>query len=68
MIWLCHLEVDSFSQRCPVVALEPEAPLEGLTFDDFSRTPYLLGRAKAGRKTLSRVTPESFSGASLEGS
>ncbi len=29
MTRLCHLEVDWFSQRCPVVALEPEVPLEG---------------------------------------
>ena len=46
IIRLCHREVDWFSERCPVVALEPEVPLEGFTFDDFSRTPDLLERGK----------------------
>ena len=46
MMRLCHLEVDWFSQRCPVVALEPEVPLEGFTFDDFSKTADLLERSK----------------------
>ena len=47
MIRICHLEVEWFSQRCPVVALEPEMPLNGFTFDDFSRTPELLEKAEA---------------------
>ena len=47
MIRLCHLEVDWFSQRCPVVALEPEVPLEGITFDDFSRSSELLEMGRA---------------------
>ena len=54
MIRLCHLEVDWFSQRCPVVALEPEVPLEGFTFDDLSRAPDLLERGKAWTETLFR--------------
>ncbi len=47
MIRLCHREVDWFSEKCPVALLEPEVPLEGFTFDDFSRTPDLLERGKA---------------------
>ena len=47
LLRLCHLEVDWFSERCPVVTLEPEVPLEGFTFDDFSRTPDLLESSKA---------------------
>ena len=47
MMRLCHLQVEWFSQRCPVVALEPEVPLEGFTFDDFSRTPDLMERGRA---------------------
>ena len=47
MIRLCHLEVDWFSQRCPVVALDPDISVEGHTFDDFSRTPELLEKGRA---------------------
>ena len=57
MIRLCHLEVDAFSQRCPVVALEPEVPLEGFTFDDFSRTPDLLERAKVWTENFIQSDP-----------
>ena len=44
---LCHMEVESYSQRCPVVALHPEVPLEGHTFDDFSKSPSLIGGGKS---------------------
>ena len=47
LVWLCHLEVESLSQRCPVVALHPEVPLKGHTFDDFSKTPLLIEGGKA---------------------
>ena len=52
MIRLCHLEVDWFSQRCPVVALEPEVSVEGFTFDDFSKTPDLMKEGKAWTETF----------------
>ena len=47
LVRLCHLEVESLSQRCQVVALHPELPLEGHTFDDFSKTPLLIEEGKA---------------------
>lgn len=47
LLRLCHLEVAWFSQRCPVVILDPELPLEGHTFNDFSKTPLLMQRGKA---------------------
>ena len=43
---LCQLEVAWFSHRCPVVVLDPVVPLEGHTFNDFSKTPFLLERGK----------------------
>ncbi len=43
---LCQLEVAWFSDRCPVVVLDPVVPLEGHTFMDFSKTPFLLERGK----------------------
>lgn len=47
LIRLCHLEVESFSQRCQVVYLHPDLPLKGHTFDDFSGTPLLIEGGKA---------------------
>ncbi len=47
LVRLCHLEVASFSQRCPVVALDPEVSLEGHTFNDFSKTSRLIDEGKA---------------------
>ncbi len=43
---LCQLEVAWFSHRCPVVVLDPVVPLGGHTFNDFSKTPFLLERGK----------------------
>jgi len=54
LVRLCHLEVECFSQRCPVVALDPEMPLEGHTFNDFSRTPLLIEEGKAWTEAFLR--------------
>lgn len=47
LVRLCHLEIESFSQRCPVVALNPKVQLEGHAFDDFSKTSRLIEEGKA---------------------
>ena len=47
LVRMCHLEEESFSLRCPVVALHPEVPLKSHTFDDFSKTPLLIEEGKA---------------------
>ena len=46
-IRLCHLEVEWFSQLCPVVALDPKVPLRGHRFNDFPKTAYLMERGKS---------------------
>ena len=47
LVRLCHLEVRWFSQRCPVVALEPAMNLEGHDFNDFSKSAVLMESGRA---------------------
>ena len=47
LVRLCHLEVGWFSQRCPVVALEPAMNLEGHDFNDFSKSAILMETGRA---------------------
>ena len=47
LVRLCHLEVRWYSQRCPVVALEPALNLKGHEFDDFSKSAGLMETGKA---------------------
>ncbi len=51
---LCQLEVAWFSQRCPVVVLDPVVPLEGHTFNDFSKTPFLLEKGRTWTEAFLR--------------
>ncbi len=63
---LCQLEVAWFSDRCPVVVLDPVVPLEGHTFMDFSKTPILLESGKTWTEDFLRsdqgVLLKGFSG------
>ena len=51
---LCQLEVAWFSNRCPVVVLDPVVPLEGHTFKDFTKTPFLLESGKTWTEAFLR--------------
>ena len=47
LVRLCHLEVRWYSELCPVVALEPALNLDGLEFNDFSKSADLMKTGKA---------------------
>lgn len=46
LIRRCRLAVLWFSQRCPVVLLEPDLSLDNHTFNDFSKTKDLIEKGK----------------------
>ena len=47
LVRLCHLEVRWYSQRCPVVALEPALNIERHEYNDFSKSAILMETGKA---------------------